>query len=189
MTTATSNIFYPVRKGKASKPGVRRPRLTGAIREWEQLWNAPGLADHVSVVFSSRLSRTLGRSAPASGIVTLHASLLKGSRGRLIDVLCHETAHVATYMRHGRRARAHGREWAKLVTAAGFEPRASRRAVLKEARTPVPSDRYPVVHVCSVCQSRRFARRAVPAWRCAECVAAGLSGELVVTRVAKRVGR
>jgi ribosomal protein L37AE/L43A len=52
---------------------------------------------------------------------------------------------------------------------------------VKPAR-PTPS-RYTVVHTCPVCHSRRFARRVMRAWRCRTCVDAGLSGELIATRV------
>jgi ribosomal protein L37AE/L43A len=39
------------------------------------------------------------------------------------------------------------------------------------------------LHWCPVCHSRRFARRPMARWRCAECVDAGLPGALQITRL------
>jgi predicted SprT family Zn-dependent metalloprotease len=102
-------------------------------------------------------------------------------------VLCHEVAHVVAY----RRARAvgaapprpHGAEWAALVRAVGYEPliRASKPLVgLSRAGIHAASSRRLVMHMCPVCQVRRIARRAVPAWRCSACVAVGLEGRMEV---------
>jgi hypothetical protein len=41
--------------------------------------------------------------------------------------------------------------------------------------TPRPLG-YRFEHRCPVCQSVRLARRRMTAWRCAECVEAGLNG-------------
>jgi predicted SprT family Zn-dependent metalloprotease len=162
-------------------------QLQDAIVGWQSMWHTPGLADLTRITFSSRLDRSLGRCVPATGRVTLTTRLRRGSRKRLLETLCHEVAHVAAYLLHGGTARPHGPEWAALVRDAGFDPGTharSRRHASKQAEPPTSKpSRYAVVHTCPVCQSRRFARRTIPAWRCRTCVDAGLSGDLLATRV------
>ncbi len=162
--------------------------LQDAIIGWESTWHAPGLADLTRVTFSPRLARSLGRCVPATGRVTLTTRLRHGSRDRLFEALCHEVAHVAAYMLHGSAARPHGPEWAALVRAAGFDPRTHARPQgggSKAAKRPqlAKPSRFNVVHTCPVCHSRRFARRVMSAWRCRTCADAGLSGELIATRI------
>lgn len=126
---------------------------------------------------------TLGRATPATGRVVLNAALLDGTESKLLEVLCHELAHVAAHRRYGATVRPHGAEWAAFVRQAGYA--AVTRVEGQSSRltpTAPAAGRYPVVHMCPVCHTRRFARRAVPRWRCAECVAAGLGGELTVIR-------
>jgi predicted SprT family Zn-dependent metalloprotease len=161
--------------------------MSGALRRWQRLWSAPGLARRVSVRFSARLHATAGRCALAKQEIVLSAKLLDGPEAHLLEVFCHEAAHLAVHLRHGRLARLHGTEWSDLVRKAGFEPtrrlgvRWNNREHLQATR------RYVVLHTCPVCQTRRLAKRAVPQWRCAECVAAGLPGRFVITRGADRM--
>ena len=167
------------------REGVMDVELRRALRRWGKRWGVAGLDERVSVSFSSRLRRSLGRSVPARGRVSLHVSLRYGPRARLAEVLCHEVAHIAVYELHGRSPRPHGAEWARLVTAAGFRPTVRARGVttarphLTDGRT-----RQCYEHVCPVCQTTRFARRPVRRWHCAQCVAAGLDGEMVITALA-----
>jgi hypothetical protein len=174
------------------------PAARKALRAWERLWDAPQLAASISVAFSPRLRTTLGRATPASGRVTLHAALRTGPVEHLLEVLCHEVAHIAVVRRAAAagapRPRPHGAEWAALVRAAGFAPttrvsaaalrraRGAAEVILPRVRRPRARGGCVVVHACPVCHTERLARRAVPAWRCAECVAAGLDGVLVITR-------
>ena len=168
--------------------------LQDALAEWVRLWDAPGLERTLSVSFSRRLRTTLGRATPATGRVVLHDALRHALPARLREVLCHEVAHVVAARRAAAagcaRPRAHGLEWAALVTAAGYRPTAlasademGRVASTRMQRTE--RSRPPrtwVVHTCPVCHMERVAQRRVSAWRCAACVANGLSGELLVTR-------
>jgi predicted SprT family Zn-dependent metalloprotease len=139
------------------------------------------------VRFSARLHKTVGRCAVAKREIVLSASLADGSEQRLLEVLCHEAAHLAAHMRHGRLGKQHGAEWAELVRKAGFDPRRRLGAHPRGEKRRDKTRRYVVVHTCPVCQMRRLAKRAVPQWRCAECVAAGLPGRLVITRTAERM--
>lgn len=171
---------------------VGPPHVAAAIAQWEQLWGLPDFARTLTVTFSPRLRRALGRSTPSNGRITLHPALREGPTGRLLEVLCHEAAHVAAARRAqeagARRPVAHGIEWAELVRAAGYIPAVRaplppstetvRRGTTRARPAPTPR----VLHTCPVCHTERLARRAVPTWRCAECVAAGLDGRLVVTR-------
>jgi predicted SprT family Zn-dependent metalloprotease len=100
----------------------------------------------------------------------------------LLEVVCHEAAHLAARELHGSRCRPHGPEWVTLVRAAGFEPRPQIPWVTPSPaphRTTARRRRYN--HRCPVCQFQRTASRPVWRWRCAACVAAGLSGRLEIT--------
>jgi len=154
------------------------------IAQWAVLWKALGLETRVSVSFSRRLRCSLGRCVPARGIVRLSMRLLRSRPELLDEVLCHEVAHVAAYELYGRRARPHGREWAALMRAAGFEPRvrAPWRHDVVEAAAARPRRGLRYEHRCPICQAGRLARRPVRQWRCAACVRAGLDGQLVITK-------
>ena len=54
---------------------IKQPNYAPALSEWAKLWQAPGLPGRVSISFSPRLRRSLGRTRPQSGVVTLHAGL------------------------------------------------------------------------------------------------------------------
>ena len=162
--------------------------MAAALRRWQRLWRAPGLASSASVRFSARLTATAGRCALAKREIVLSVALRDGPEERLLEVLCHEAAHLAAHLRHGRLPRLHGTEWAELVRKAGYEPTrhlapSSRGTRQHEAKL---RPRYLVTHTCPVCHTRRVAKRAVPQWRCAECRAAGLPGRFVITRTMAR---
>ena len=72
----------------------------------------------VTITLSTRLHRSLGRCRPAQGLITLRPDLASSFDA----VLCHEAAHVAAFVLHGRTVRPHGAEWASLVAAVGFDP-------------------------------------------------------------------
>jgi SprT protein len=157
--------------------------IRALIARWGAVWGVPDLECDVSITFSSRLKRSLGRCRPSTGRITLRSDLQYGDVERLAEVLCHELAHVAAFRLHGRAAAPHGAEWRELVERAGFTPRVRAiETVLARALVSEPTAILPYEHRCPVCQSVRYARRPVPRWRCAECREAGLSGELVITR-------
>jgi predicted SprT family Zn-dependent metalloprotease len=158
-------------------------RIDRLIRAWSAMWGLPGLEGAVDVTFSQRLRRTLGRCSPQSGRIVLHAALGGSALKRMPEVLCHEVAHVAAFLLFGRAVRPHGPEWARLVSQAGFAP-ARRAPALTQTNEVVRargrSELYE--HRCPICHFVRLSRRPVLRWRCADCVEAGLSGEMVVTR-------
>lgn len=164
-------------------PKSTPPDVPFLVRTLVAGWSALPYTDDIRVTFSSSLLTSLGRCNPALARITLHPCLLAESRPRLPEVLCHELAHILVYRLFGVDAKPHGLEWQALVRAAGFDPSTSL-VVQAPQRRPYPRRiRYAVLHACPVCHTTRHARRAVPRWRCAECVAAGLPGELVVSRI------
>jgi ribosomal protein L37AE/L43A len=177
----------------------RTPDWAKLMRPWARRWDLPGLEHALHVRFDARLRRSLGRCQPREGRISLHPSLGSAPRRSLAQALCHEAAHVAAYLLHGRHVRPHGAEWSALVSAAGYAP--IRHATASTFGVSIPgssrrqndsnhgdsrTSRLTVVHRCPVCQSVRLARRPVRGWRCAECVAAGLDGRLVITRATER---
>lgn len=154
--------------------------LWPSVTTWAHLWELPGLVERLAIHFSPRLRSTWGRAYPARGLVTLAASLRAQEQTRILEVLCHEVAHIAVHLKHGRAAKPHGPEWAALVIAAGFSP-SRRLPEIGHARRPRTTSWYE--HRCPVCQARRVARRPVKTWRCAACTRGGLSGQLTITRL------
>jgi predicted SprT family Zn-dependent metalloprotease len=167
-------------------------RFQPLLERWGDLWGVPDLPSWVTILPSARLRRSLGRCQPATGWISIRASLLDGDPRLLEEVLCHEAAHVAARVLAGPEARPHGAEWRELVRAAGFEPRIRRvgdggdvgnadDAATSPARRA--SGRFAYEHRCPVCQSVRYANTARTRWRCLECDDAGLEGALVIRRV------
>src|SRR5687767_12156239 len=144
-----------------------RDIIRASIESWGKLWGLPKLSADVTVSFSTRMTASLGRCRPETGRVTLNAALLDSAQDLMIEVLCHEVAHVAARRVALKKPRPHGVEWQDLVRQAGHVPRIrtqSRR--LRKVRSP---RRYFYEHRCPVCHAVRFARRAVKTWICAAC--------------------
>jgi predicted SprT family Zn-dependent metalloprotease len=150
------------------------------LSEWSRLWNVAGLEDDLTIVYSSRLRRSLGRCRPQSLVLTLHPILKSLDSRWFREVLCHEAAHVVAH-RSGHRT-PHGAAWKKLMAIAGFEPRIRLKAPasLTASRASPRHGRYE--HFCPVCQWSRLARTRISRWRCADCVASGLDGRLAVVK-------
>jgi len=151
------------------------------------LWAEPALSERVTVRLSTRLRTAMGICRAASGRIELNMQQLADAPALLQEVLCHELAHLLVYQRYGRRARPHGPEWQELVRAAGYAPSLEMKRGM-----PTPFRGFDgvtskferprvVLHRCPVCHAHRLARRAVHQWRCAECQAAGLGGQLEIS--------
>lgn len=154
-------------------------RLIEAATRFGRVWSFPTLAESVSIRFSSRLTRTWARTDLETNSITL-ARELTDDHERLVDVLCHELAHVVAWLRVGRSEGPHGPTWRRLVLDAGREP-VLRLPDRDAVPTTDKSATRRFLHRCPICDFSRTARRPTPAWRCADCVAAGLSGELIIT--------
>lgn len=149
------------------------------LRRWEKLWEVPGLASKASVTANPRLRSTLGRFISAKRRIELHPKLYRSETNLLPEVLCHEAAHLAVSIRESGRVPPHGKHWASLMRAAGFEPK------VRPSRTCLPRRgvrRKLYEHRCPVCQTVRFASRPVPNWRCSSCAEAGLAGRMMISR-------
>ena len=160
------------------------------LSDWAAAWDVPELPARVRIVFSQRLQSSLGRCAASAGLIRLNPGLLEGPPEALREVVCHEAAHVATWLLHGRRARAHGREWKELMQRSGYEPRVRwpETAVPEPVRTRRGRP-FVYVHTCPVCRAHWIARRTSSAWRCAICRGAGREGRLMVSRCAASSAR
>jgi predicted SprT family Zn-dependent metalloprotease len=146
------------------------------------VWDWPELPWEVTVVFSRRLTRHLGRATVSTGRVVLHIALAGATRPLLREVLCHEAAHIVVFRRYGEGMRPHGPEWAKLVWQAGYQPSRSLAVTASEIPSrPTNTRRYE--HLCPLCQSVRIAKRPMARWRCQACVDAGLPGTLQIQRL------
>ena len=160
-----------------------------ACRRWIVVFGVSPAMPPPDVWVNSHLRRALGRCVLATGRIDIRPDVASGRLSRLREVLCHELAHLAVHRLHGDRARPHGPEWRGLMAAAGFAPAASARTctVRRRMNTRTRTNRHSrFEHRCPVCQMVRSARRPVRSWRCASCVAAGLTGVLMVTRVDPR---
>ena len=152
------------------------------LTAWAAAWSLPELPYRVRIMFSSRLQSSLGRCSPRTGWIRLNPGLLDGAPSALQEVVCHEAAHVATWLLHGRHASAHGREWKDLMQLAGYEPR------VRWAQSAVPDAvlgrRHAAVyiHACPVCRAEWLARTTSSVWRCATCRDAGRDGRLTVSK-------
>jgi len=154
------------------------------IRDWQLRWGVSDLADRVRIEPGPRLRRALGRCHAARGLIRIHPALFEEPEAFLREVVCHELAHVAVHRLHGSAPRPHGREWAALMRAAGYEPRArvpvsQLPAAMRVATTP----RRRWCHTCPVCGATRTAGRPVYRWHCRPCWEAGLGGRLEIRRV------
>jgi len=158
------------------------------VKKWAQLWQVPVLA-RVKIEINSRLRTSLGRCLPKSELIQLNPKLLKSNRRILIEVLCHEAAHLAASTLNPSQA-AHGKQWAALMLAAGYKPKATItvRGCVQHGAADLGSKQM-FEHYCPVCRFTRVANRRVSQWKCRMCVAAGLSGELLIReRSAQRRG-
>ena len=155
-------------------------RFKSIAEEYFQLWGVPELSGSVSIEFSRRLTRSLGRTQVLNHHIRLNLLLEKEEQALLDEVLCHELAHIAVYTCFGPAAKPHGKEWAELVEKAGYEPRV--RIGLEGAELSKSVRKFE--HICPVCQTVRYAACEMTRWRCAACTDAGLDGVLLIRRIA-----
>jgi predicted SprT family Zn-dependent metalloprotease len=176
--------YPPVRRSDSL---LAEATLVALMRPWAARWGLAGLEEGVRLRYDPRLRRSVARCRPRLGEISLHPSLAAAPRSAMASVLCHELAHIAAYQLYGAEVRPHGEEWAALVRTAGQKARTGVRPTALDIPVPRrPAKSTPAyrayIHRCPVCQTTRLARRPVHAWRCAECVAAGLDGRLTITR-------
>jgi predicted SprT family Zn-dependent metalloprotease len=156
---------------------------------WSKKWSTPWLAKDVKVAFSDRLTKSLGRCKPLSKEIRLNTELLTIDRSELLlEVLCHEAAHIVNYARHGRLVKPHGIEWQTLMNTIGYQPR--RMISIKQLEISSVHQRGVFIyeHRCPVCQNVRYAKKPINRWRCGFCLALGLSGDLLIVKRERKTG-
>lgn len=139
------------------------------LAQWAKLWSSPRLVEIVTISFSTRLKKSLGRVCPETGVIRLNSRLQNAPRGFLIEVLCHEAAHVAVYLVHGSKPKPHGPEWCDLMRRAGYQPstRLDHRSLPPVAHDPPLISRHR--YRCAVCQVDFFVRRKSSRLHCSTC--------------------
>jgi hypothetical protein len=93
-----------------------------ALRVWCHLWGVEELAPEITVEFSSRMTRSLGRCYPDRKLIRIAQFVREDSDALVQEVLCHEAAHIAAHHLYGSSIRPHGPEWRALMQEAGFPP-------------------------------------------------------------------
>jgi len=154
-----------------------------ALEKFSLIWNTPWLPASVSIVFSPRLRKRLGCYSPGKKEIRLNMLLLsQDNEGLLLQVLCHEAAHVVNHERNGTTLKPHGPEWRTLVAEAGYTP--STSIEINTPGTPGMNRRTKIRYEyrCPVCQNVQYANKPMPGWRCGDCLAAGLGGELIAVK-------
>jgi predicted SprT family Zn-dependent metalloprotease len=149
---------------------------------WAKLWHTPSILDFVAIEFSPRLTRSLGRVRPATGIIRLNTRLQNAPREFLLEVLCHEAAHVAAYLAYGAGIQPHGPEWRDLVRRAGYEPNTKIADCLppqqkghspKDVATAPSLAKRRYHYRCPICQQDYSVRRRSSNLFCTLCETAG----------------
>ena len=162
--------------------------LSGATVRWSRIWGVPKLGHCSNIEWSSRMTKSLGVCYPRKGTVRLAAYLQTAKRALVEEVLCHEMAHLAARELHGDGIRPHGREWKRLMEAAGYAP--TTRLVVPAGLQPSPLKkkrrrRFLYIQFCSICERIRITHRSMRRSRCRACVDAGLDGVVTVIRKAR----
>jgi SprT protein len=146
------------------------------------VWKHPHVS-RLGVRVNPNLRSTVARWMPSNNVLEISATAKSKSKRAFQEVICHEAAHMVVWDRAGRRTRPHGPEWAALMRAAGFEPRAT---LVRCGRRRGSSNTRRIRHFCPVCHFSKIAKRRMPRWRCPECQAIGLEGKLKMSRVSRQ---
>ncbi|MBM4113448.1 MAG: SprT family zinc-dependent metalloprotease [Phycisphaerae bacterium] len=135
-----------LREWPESLPRSLQPELVRWLRDW----NAIPHALDFRIESSSRMRSSLGRAYLDRRLVRINDRLARpGAEALLVEVLCHELAHLVVHERHGRHARPHGREWRSLLRQVGSRERVT---IPREECAFLPP-------------TRRRSRRRRAAWR------------------------
>lgn len=165
-------------------PEAFSTEISNRAFDWFSVWGYPQLHKQTRVRFSRRMYRSMGRCYPERRLLSLNDALREMRDTEILEVLCHELAHIVAYECFGRDIKPHGKEWRELVQGVGFVPRTKYCGDLKLGTMRIrsyPPPRY--LHRCMTCFAQRIARRPMNNWRCAECEENGLRGDLTITRL------
>lgn len=153
------------------------PVLEAIANRLAAIWELPELPRRCRIGYNPRLRTTAGRAAceeagrgPGSRQgayrVELNPHLLREHPEQLVPTLAHELAHVAVWLRYGRRTAPHGREFRTLMRAANLSD--ARCHDLPAARQ-LRRRRYLYLHRCSDCGQTFIARRPRRNVYCRKC--------------------
>ncbi|MDX1384071.1 MAG: SprT family zinc-dependent metalloprotease [Thermoanaerobaculia bacterium] len=177
-------------RGSSTPPGAAASRDEPLRRlwasragRWSLTWGVPDLRGILELQLSRRMRSSLGFYLPESKVIRISDVLLEAPPHVLEEIVCHEAAHAAVELLHGRGVRPHGAEWKSLMRRAGYEPRVRLPGeVLGAAPQRAARRRWVWEHRCPECRASRVAGRPVRRWRCAACRSRGRSGRLEITR-------
>jgi SprT protein len=165
----------------AAPSTISAAKIEALILKFCALWGVEEIQDDIQLQFSTRFTRSLGRTQPRNKVIRLNSELCTELSDFLDEVICHELAHVAAVHLHGDSIKPHGEEWSALVRLAGFEPYIRLQV---NGKSSIGKARRSFRHYCLVCHSERIGRMRMTRWRCKACVASGLSGELQIEEIA-----
>lgn len=146
--------------------------------ELAKVWRNPGVS-RLQILVNPNFKSTIARWLSPSGVLEISPSAESRGATEFCEIISHEAAHFVVWYQSGSAARPHGPEWAALMRAAGFEPRAT---LVRCGHRRGGDDRIRIRHFCTVCHFSKFAKRRMPHWRCPECRAIGLEGKLKMER-------
>ena len=166
-----------VRRASQAVPSLRAVSSGKIVSRLARAWRCSRLG-RVPLEVHPRLKGTLGRVQLRPLTIQLSPAVLDSPQRT--EVIAHEAPHAALALTGKTRGiRPHGPEWRRLMALAGFPKAKAARPRACMPRPPKRS-RARYEHRCPVCQTTRTAKRRVPEWRCAACVAAGLPGRLTI---------
>jgi SprT protein len=132
------------------------PELRARLQQLLERWGVASELASVDIEWSNRLQTAAGRAWFEPPRIKLNPRLLGRVPGAIDQVLVHEAAHLAVFVRHGLRARPHGPEWRELMRAAGLPPQTTHRYPIHG----LARARYWYLHLCTGCGGRAILRQA-----------------------------
>ena len=132
------------------------PELRARLQPLFECWGVARELAGVTVEWSRRLQTAAGRAWFEPPRIKLNPRLLARVPAAIEQVLVHEAAHLAVFVRHGARALPHGTEWRALMRAAGLPPQTTHRYPIQG----LGRARYWYLHICSGCGGRAILRQA-----------------------------
>ena len=143
-----------------------------------RVWKHPRIS-RLQIEVNPRLKSTLARWMPPGDVVEI-SPVVRGRGLRVLrEVISHEAAHVVVWDRSVAR---HGHTGQSGRRSCG-RPASSRERRCRCGHATSRQETVRVRHFCPVCHFSRFAKQRMPRWRCPECRAIGLEGELTMERV------
>ena len=146
-----------------------------------RLWSMLELKMEISITFSKRLRVSLGRTDPENREIRLNPLLRTTARKHLKEVVCHELAHIVDFKTQKSTTPSHGSTWRRLMSSAGYVPRAMIRFDKPESARAV-AKKY--LYRCLTCQSRRIVSMRYRNYKCVSCSSVGIASEIHVETIA-----